>query len=240
MYGWRARLGFLLPVDNAVLEPEAGLVGLPGVSSYVVRLTTTERSAMPGNGVALAPLFTELGVDVVGYACAETSFLGDTDVNRWIEQEAAAACGIPVVSASSAMLAALRALDLHRVAVATPYPRASTDALVAMLERGGVEVVNVASTDLVSGAGGQREWARTNEQPPATAAGLARDAAVPSAEGVLISATNLRTAEVITAAERDLDMPVISSNTALLWAMLGAAGIQASPPWFGALAGVRP
>lgn len=240
MYGWRARLGFLIPVDNAVLEPEAGLVGLDGVSSYAVRLTTTERAAMPRNGVELAPLFTELGVDVVAYACAETSFLGDTDVNHWIETEAGRACGLPVVTATSAMLAALHALRVRRVSVATPYPKASTDALVGLLERHGYEVVHVRAQDLVSAAAGDREWARTNEQPPATAASLARGADVPGAEAVLISATNLRTATIITTAERDLGKPVVSSNTALLWSMLHRAGITEMPSWFGALARVRP
>ncbi len=239
MYGWRARLGFLLPVDNAVLEPEAGLVGLAGVSSHVVRLTTTQRTEMPANGVELAPLFRELGVDVVGYACAETSFLGNADVNQWIEERAAVACGVPVITATSAMLAALHALEIGRIAVATPYPETSTHALVGLLGRAGVEVVNVATRDLVSAADGRREWAVTNEQPPATAHALVRAAAVPDAEAVLVSATNLRTAEIISVAERDVGRPVISSNTALLWAMLDAAGVRATPPWFGALGRIR-
>jgi maleate isomerase len=241
MFGWRARLGFLLPVDNAVLEPElAASPAVAGVSHHVVRLTTTDRASMPANGVELAGLFHELGVDVIGYACAETSFLGEVDVNRWIQDTVEAAVGVPTVTASAAMLSALDSLGIRRVALASPYPSSSADALVGLLGRHGVEVVSAANEDLVTAARGVREWASTNEQPPAKAAELARRADVAEADAVLVSATNLRTLSVLASLEQDLGKPVVSSNSALLWAMLHAAGVREVPPRLGALAGRRP
>lgn len=225
MYGWRARLGLLLPMDNAVAEPEWWSVLPDGVAAYVTRLTSRDRPAMPANGVELSECFDELGVDVVGYGCAETSFLGATDVNRWIGEQISERVGVPAVTTSYAMIDALAALGARRIAVCSPYPDGANDALVGFLEGHALEVVSFAAEDLVSPEGRRREWDRTNRQPPSTAVSLARQADVPTADAILISATNLRTFDVLTQLETDLGKPVISSSSALLWNMLRASGV---------------
>ena len=225
MFGWRARLGLLLPMDNAVAEPEWNPVLPQGVAAHVARLTSRERTAMPANGVELAVGFDELVVDVVGYGCAETSFLDGADVNRWIVEQIEARIGVPAVTTSYAMLDALTALEVHRIAVCSPYPRAANQALTAFLESAGFEVVGFAAQDLVSPEGRRREWDRTNRQPPSTAANLARRADQPSADAVLISGTNFRTFDVLPTLEEDLGKPVVSSNSALLWSMLRVGGV---------------
>lgn len=235
MYGWRARLGLLLPMDNAVAEPEWWSVLPSGVAAYVTRLTSRDRPDMPANGVELAVCFDELGVDVVGYGCAETSFLDGTDVNRWIGERITQRVGVPAVTTSYAMLDALAALGARRVSVCSPYPDGANDALVSFLENNGLEVVNFAAQDLVSPEGRHREWDRTNRQPPSTAASLARRADAPTADAVLISATNLRTFEVLEPLERDLGKPVISSSSALLWSMLRTIGVSDAVEVFGSL-----
>lgn len=240
MFGWRARIGLLVPVDNAVIEPELACLPVDGVSVHVVRLTTMERAAMPRNGIELASLFTELGVDAVGYACAETSFPGETDINDLIVREIGRDVGVPVVTAAGAMVTALRALGLESVACASPYPVASGDALAGLLQRAGIDVVNSVHEDLVSASKGVREWALTNEQPPSTAARLARRADHPSADGVLVSATNLRTLPVLASLEGDLGKPVVSSNSAMYWALLHAAGCREIPGQLGGLSAVVP
>lgn len=84
MYGWRARIGLLLPVDNAVMEPELYGLGLPGISYLGVRLTTSDRPKMPEDSIRLAPVFSNLGINIVVYACAATSFLQGVDANESI------------------------------------------------------------------------------------------------------------------------------------------------------------
>ncbi|MEM2552944.1 MAG: hypothetical protein QXE02_05435, partial [Sulfolobales archaeon] len=46
------------------------------------------------------------------------------------------------------------------------------------------------------------------------------------AEGLFISCTNLRTFEVIEPLEKDLGIPVVTSNQASLWASLRGLGIR--------------
>lgn len=42
----------------------------------------------------------------------------------------------------------------------------------------------------------------------------------PDAEGVFISCTNFRTLEVVARLEKELQKPVVSSNTATFWALM--------------------
>lgn len=56
------------------------------------------------------------------------------------------------------------------------------------------------------------------------------------ADGVFVSCTNYRTFEVMDRLEADLDKPVVTSNQATLWDVLGELGVDASSHVPGSLA----
>lgn len=226
----------ILPMDNAVYEPEFYDLRLRGVASYTARLGTNHRAEMPAAGIELSPVFNETGVDVIGYGCAETSFLDGQDANIAIATGITERTGLPAVTATGAMLEALRALGVASVAVAAPYRAESAAALGEYLESAEVEVVGMESEDFSERSSDQREWYATNLQPPSTAYRMARRANCPGADAVLIAATNLRSLEVIADLEADLGKPVISTNSALLWTMLGRCGIRVPGATAGRLA----
>lgn len=226
----------ILPMDNAVYEPEFYDLRLRGVASYTVRLATKVRAEMPTAGIEASAVFNETAVDVIGYGCAETSFLDGQDANVAISTGITERTGLPAVTATEAMLEALRALDVDSVAVAAPYRAASATALETYLERGGVQVVGMESQDFSEGSSDPREWYATNLQPPSTAYRMARRADSPRADAVLIAATNLRSLEVIADLEADLAKPVVSTNSALLWALLGRCGVRVDDALPGRLA----
>ena len=235
MYGWRARLGVILPMDNAVLEPEWASLALPGVAVYAVRLLTTERSAMPTSGIELSAAFNELGVDAIGYACAETSLLGGMDTNVAVSAGIEAETGAPAVTAIGAMTESLESLGAGSVAIAAPYRPSSAAALEEYLTSAGVRVTNVVARDFSETSDDEREWYATNLQPPSTAYAMARAADRPDADAVVVAATNLRSFEVIGALEADLGKPVVSTNTALLWALLRRCRVSDVRPSLGRL-----
>jgi maleate cis-trans isomerase len=225
----RTRLGVILPMDNAVLEPEFSTLGLQGTASHVVRLTTPERSRMPEQGIEFSTVFNELGVDAIGYACAETSLLGGIDANEHIAREIAAATGRPAVTAIGAMVEALEALTARRVAVVAPYRRSSAEALADYLTSVGLEVVDLHHRDFSIEGSDPREWFLTNRQPPEVVADMARQVNRSAADAVVISATNVWTLPVLHALEQEFRMPVISSNSALFWALLARASATTTP-----------
>jgi maleate isomerase len=235
MYGWRARIGLILPLDNAVMEPELYDLGLQGVSYHTIRLDTVERAEMPVAGVRLAKGFVEMAADAVAYCCAETAFLKGTEGNAWIAGEITRTTGLPATTAMSAMVEGVRALGARRVALVTPYTSARERVLIDFLHRMGITVVNAVSRDFNEGVGDPREWYTTNQQPPSTAFDMACRADTAEAEAVLISATNFRTLSVLAELEQQLGKPVVSSNQAILWQTLGLLGVTATEAPLGRL-----
>lgn len=227
MYGWRARIGLLLPVDNAVMEPELYSLKLPGISFHTVRLTTSERSRMPEDAIRLAPIFKDLGIQIVVYACAATSFLQGSDANDAIQKRLEEICRVPAVTATGSMVTALEALGIKRVAVATPYAPCRGDVLIDFLKRKGYAIVNVVHHEM--------DLFTTNLQSPEFTYGLGRRAAYPDCDAILISGTNLRSLEIIETLESDTGKPVITSNQAILWAVNQRLSLCLNWPGCGAL-----
>lgn len=235
MYGWRARIGLIVPADNVVIEPELYALGLPGISFHVARLTTWKRDEMPACGIGMAPVFTEMGVDAVVYACAETSFLGGVDANKVIIDEIASASGVPAITATWAMVEALRALPLARIGLVTPYTAERGSVMVDFLLRSGIEVVTSKHRDFRVEGHDPRDWYETNRQPVQVAYQLVREVAADGVDGYLLSATNFRTLDVLDQLERDVGRPVVSCNQAIVWWIHRRLGLAGSVPGMGQL-----
>lgn len=158
---------------------------------------------------------------VVAYACTAGSFASGRAGERAI-REAMLDAGAPrAVTTSGAVVAALRALGVRRVAVATPYDAAVTGLLVDYLTDCGLEVTASAHLGL-----DDEIW----RVPEGATADLARRVLTPDAEAVFLSCTNLPTYDAIAGIEAELGLPVVTSNQATLWAALDLLGLAAVGP----------
>lgn len=225
-HGWRARIGLILPADNVLIEPELYALRIPGVSFHAVRLTTTDHDAMRRQAVELAGAIRELGLDVVAYACAETSFNGGNGVRQTLSELIALECGVPVVTATNAKLAALKALDVRRVAVATPYKEKSGKQFEQTLRDEGVDVVSSIHRDFQITSTDSREWYATNREPSSNVYAMVRSVDRPDADAIVVASTNLSTLAVLPQMESDSGKPVVTSNQSILWWCLRTLGLD--------------
>jgi maleate isomerase len=225
--GWRGRIGLILPADNVLIEPELYALELSGVSFHTLRMTTTDHEAMRRQGVELAKSITELGLDAVVYGCAETSFNGGSGVRETLSELIAKECGLPVVTATNAMLAALEAMTVRRIAVLTPYKEESGQAFESTMREAGLVVVSAVHRDFSRESTDAREWFMTNRQPASTAYSMARALESADADAIVIASTNLATLAMIAQLERDANKPVVSTNQSILWWCLQTLGIAA-------------
>jgi maleate isomerase len=225
-YGWRARIGLILPADNVLIEPELNALDLPGVSFHGLRLTATEPELMRSQAVELARTVTELGLDAVVYACAETSFNGGSGVRMSLAALIENECGKPVVTATIAMLAALEHLQIRRLALVTPYSAESGAILESTLAENGVAVTASVHRDFSRESDDPRVWYLTNRQPDEVAYEMARNLDRSRAEAVLIASTNLATLQIVDQLERDIGVPVISSNSSIVWWCMQRLGLS--------------
>ena len=127
------------------------------------------------------------------------------------------AAGSPATTTATAMVAALQALGVTRVAVAAPYIDEVCARLRRFLEESGLSVTSLENLGL-------RGMAITEVTSPEVME-LAKRADRPEAEALFLSCTNLRTFDVLEPLEQELGKPVISSNLATMWHAIRLAGL---------------
>jgi maleate isomerase len=230
----RTRLALMIPRRNAALEPETYAVLPPDASAHFWRLSGTveDRSkleSMAGEAAALAASAMAIGPAAIGFGCTAGSMLGGPVYDRQILVALQKVAGaVPCSTTAGAVLNALAELDIRSLVVVTPYEDWVNQDVRRFLEQAGLEVCALRGMGLSSGI---------SNVAPDQIRDLVRAAwqERPTAGGVFISCTALLTLGVLRDLEEELDCPVISSNSALLWALLRAASLPSPGPQFGSL-----
>jgi maleate isomerase len=224
LYGWRARIGLIVPSSNTTMEPEMWRLMPKGVSIHVARImlskvTVAELLAMEKDVESAAKLLASADVDLVVFGCTTGSLVGGPGYDEKIASVASRASGKPAITTATAVVKALKSLGAKRVALATPYVEEVNEREVRFLEHHGIEVTDVKSLGIVDNL-------EIGRIPPEHVYRLAKSLDTSQADAVFISCTNLRTIEVIDPLERDIGLPVVSSNTATAWLALKTLGIR--------------
>jgi maleate cis-trans isomerase len=230
MNGWERKLGLIVPSWNTVNEYEFQQVIHPGMSVHSMRIKITaddeENYSWMGTQVpAAAQLLAHAKVQVICYGCLAGGFVKGPGHDQQIIKDIEAATGIHGVAAAAAVVDALRALQVTRVSVASPYEPWLNEKLRQYLNAFGIEVL------ALKGLGSQAHASFTPEQNAALAAEVDRA----ESQAVLIACSNFHTLEFIEPLEKTLSKPVISSNLASLWKMLRLLGDRRSMPQAGRL-----
>lgn len=227
-----ARVGLIIPSVNTTIEPEFAWLALPGLSFHATRVMLRETTpegvrAMNAELEGAARLIASIAPAAVAYACTSGSFIdGPAALRRQVELIRSITDG-PVIATSAAMLDALRALGICRIALATPYLDSMNAAERQFFETNGIAVA--ASRGLgLSGAA-------IREVAPERVVELARETDSADAEALFISCTDLRALEAIDHLEAMLGKPVLTSNSVTLWAVLRALGRPTRVPDCGRL-----
>jgi maleate isomerase len=230
-WGWRARLGLLVPQADTCPESEFRAIAPDGVSVHATRVPFSARSSdgsIPMVGDALmraylepprlddaAELMASAPVHVVALCFTNTSYLGPVeDDRRLVERLERRTKGIPVITTRLSAVTALRALGARRLAIANPpwIEPAITERAKAFFADAGLAVVfasTIAMPRNPSDAQPGRiyEWARAH---------------VPAdADAVFFGGNGCRTVGAIEAIEQDLGRPVLTANQVLVWHGLG-------------------
>ena len=231
------RLGFLVPERNVTCEVEFPRHLPLGVTAHFSRL--------PRKGAAMradllvemmesvdvqSELLTKIDVRVIMAACTSGSFLGGINAADELGVRIKRATGIPGISTSTAVIDALRAMDVRRFFMITPYPHDITRAEAEFFEEFDFDVTG---TDTFACTHAPMIPALTSSQVADMAVSHALEIA--DADALFISCTNLATMDRIAEMEERHGKPVITSNSATLWRALRAAELPPKDLGVGAL-----
>ena len=231
--GNEVRFGLIIPSSNTTMEAEFWKVALGWATVHTARMrlqkiTIDDLKEMEEQMLEEALRLADAGVDVIGYGCTSGSLFKGKDHGGEIERKITEKTGIPAVATAKAVIEALSELQIRRLCVATPYIEEINRHEKMFLEQNEIEVLRIKGLGIVQ----NRE---IGSKDPSIAYELAKEVYVPEAHGIFISCTNFRTIRVIDRLEKELGVPVISSNTASFWAMMGKAGIKRKIEGYGRL-----
>lgn len=238
MYGWRARLGVLVPSGIVATEPEFARMTPEGISCHFHRITF--RGEGPENEVLETLRKVEQSVGeatemichvrpaVVALTGTGVSFIGgygyDQKIIRQIKERSG---GLPATTTSSSVIDALKILGVKKISMATPYLEPVAKIGMKFVEDNGFQVLNLKWL----GKGGF-DIAQVSKE---TLYHLVKAVDQPESEAIFISCTTLHTIELIRFLEADLQKPVITSNQVTMWNMLRLAGVKDKIAGFGQL-----
>jgi maleate cis-trans isomerase len=237
MIGFRARLGFLLPPGNPTIEPEMMAMAPEGVSLHFHRMVArgtpglldgqAERNrSMVEHLDESVEMLALVKPDIITVAHTATSYDLGRDEEAALLARLAQASGTRVTTAFASVAAALERLGVKRVALGAPYSAEVTLKGKAHLEAHGFEAVNHDNLKGVTNI-----YDETAER----AYRLARSVDRPEAQAVFLSGTGMPTVAVLEMLEQDLQKPVISSNSAMMWLALRACGVMQPIAGYGRL-----
>ncbi len=220
------RIGILIPPTNVTCEREFPAAAPPGYSFHFTHLVHPEANLsisslikMKDSAEEAAERLCPIGLAAIAYACTSGSFLSGPNEHGEIAERIRNRTSVPAVTTASAVLAAMKAMSARSVGVVTPYPLDITASTTAFLEAHGMRVAAVdtynchASRDI------------SNIAPESVAQRVtALHEAHPEIDAVFISCTNMATFPVIESLEKSLGVPVVTSNSATLWAVMRLAG----------------
>jgi maleate cis-trans isomerase len=234
-YGSRCRLGLILPSMNVCTEPEWSRLVPKDVSFHTTRMLlhgpmTPESFARMDEDVASAAfLLGTARVNAIAYACTAGSVLADSErIIQVIERES----GVPAVTMAKAVIEAMLALGLKRIAVATPYVPFVNEQERAFLESAGFEVTQIIGLGLGKKYEERLMIARQREEVTYE---LAKRVNSPEADAIFISCGALASIGILGRLEKEVEKPVFSSTVVAFWATLRRTGIEVSIPGFGSL-----
>jgi maleate cis-trans isomerase len=226
-YGQTARLGLIVPPGNSVNEAEWALAlrGIDGITLHVTRMALhTDTVSEAGQRALYADIehaardLAAASVDVIAYGCTAGSMVLPLDA---ITSHITRVTGVPAVATAPSIVHALRALKVSRVALATPYHDALNAHEREFLAACGIEVVSLRGLGI--GASGPADYVRIPRVALVDAHAHAHATDVPEAQALVISCTGLATLGFVDELAQNLGKPVITSNSATLWAALWTA-----------------
>ena len=240
MFGWRARVGLLVPPGNPTVEPEFYMMAPDGVTIHFARLQSFQSPTPPGAALGMedrtlaylndlpgpAKALGSVNPAVVILAHTASSYATGFAHEAQLIDRISSLTGTTGMTAARAVLAALRHLGVKKLALGTPYPEAISAQGKAYWEAAGFDIVGYQRLSEV-----ENIYAESEQR----AYQLARQADTPEADAVFLSGTGLPTVGVLETLEQDLKKPVISSNQASMWLALRIAGVRQAITGFGQL-----
>ena len=220
----RARLGFIIPSSNRMVEPQLQEYCPKDVIPHFNRIGMTNRHRAPLEDLLprillAAELLGDSKCDVTVLQCTGTSMSGGIEKEKEVISAIERVTGKPAASTASSLMDAFDALGVKRLVFISETLQEGHDKKMAFLKEAGLEIVS----DKAMGLSGSDVYCSTpSSYWYENVKALRND----QAEAYFVSCANIHSINIIEDLEDVLDRPVITSNQSALWSALRIAGVK--------------
>src|SRR5258706_15577602 len=144
--GPRARLGFIIPSSNRMVEPQMQRFAPKGVQPHFIRIGMTNHHKRPLP--ELMPRIFSAGEllmaskhDIIIFQCTGTSMSGGVDMDKHVVGEIAKTAKRPAISTAQAVTAALAALNAKRLVFISETTQKGHDEKLKYMREAGYDIL---------------------------------------------------------------------------------------------------
>jgi maleate cis-trans isomerase len=216
----RRRFGVVVPSVNTVVEPEFSALRPAGTSFHFARVVLRkgsdrdELAALRAAAPEAVRQLVDTSPEAVILACTSGTMSTRDQSADELRESVAAAAGFPLLTTAQSVLDAFRALGAEVVSVATPYLDWVGEEEAAFFRAEGFEVAAVRNLGITDGH-------VMAALPVEAIVELAESVDAPESDLIFLSCTDLPTFGLLAEASARLGKPVVSSNAATLWRLVG-------------------
>lgn len=224
VFGWRGRVGLIMPATQTVTEPLFYTAAPEGISFHTSRLLNvgagpTAIAATESQVERAVSELKQAKVNCIAYLCVTGGLVRGLDAERRFCQDIEDRHGIPVVSALLSVFDALNLLGVRRIVITGPYPEEHDVIERKLFEDNGFDVLGIYGMGITDGfAFGQVEPSEIH------------DFCVQSwdikADGLFVGCAAFNAMPVAERLEVELKAPVVTAHSAVLWQILKILGMD--------------
>ena len=226
------RIGLLVAASDRVVEADFHAFLPKRISFHSARLYQSLRSTtasldalaeLANSAEPSAASVARAEPELIVFACTAASMLKGRGWETEIARRISTITGIPAITTAEAIVTAINALALRRLFLLSPYGNEILRLTAAFIEAHGVAVAGSAAFSCE----------KIGDVPAITPAQirtsvLANRTAIQKSSGLLIGGASVRVLGMIEDLERELGVPVVSSNQATLWLALRRLKVDGS------------
>jgi maleate isomerase len=168
--------------------------------------------------------FGEMTLAAFGFGCTGSSYMAGLELEDRLTSAAAEECRIPVITAAQAIRLALKSLGCHSIALVSPYPAELAEAGYRYWENAGIRVVARLRVDPAL-----TDTHRIYELTSDDALAALRKIDKAGADCLVASGTGMPTLRALRLLNTETELPALSSNLSLAWALTRTAAPELAP-----------
>jgi len=233
LYGWRGKIGLITVACGDSQEADFHKMAPEGVSILTTRMpldvSTVEAIGKMGDCAEEASSLLAQGKpNLIIFGSTAGSYIKGIGYDKEIINRIESHVGIPAITTSTAVIDALNALKVKKVAVATPHIDEVNQRERSFIEDSGFRITSIKGLNL-------REAYEIASVESDEMYRLVKEIFTEDADAIFISCTGLTVINIIETLEGELKRPVVTSNQATIWAALRRINVGDEIEGLGAL-----